>query len=582
MVKTLGMILFLVFMFSYCNTNITSNEHTDINESDLLIHNFDQKLPEGFHLFTHSDQNDNGGSVVNYAESIINGKTVGKVEYVLDKKEYQWDPYVTLSLRPNTPLYDASEFDGIMYRYKGDAHVFIAETDLVTDWAHHEFKVPSSSDWKTVQISFNRDLNQPNWGKQIPFPPKRISGFAWRVNGKTGDSGSFMVEYFYLKKQIPFTPRNDMKILEPEIPDLIEVSTKSITNPLHEKAKRYLTKGVNLTNWLEVDVPFTGEYVYDGARIDKFASQGFKGIRLPIDLDKWVINRDDVIAGTEPFTLDSTLFEIIDSLLLWTNRNNMSLTIDYHQYDGSLNRNTVIDPGYRAMAANCWKAVAYFCATIDRDDIFFELTNEPGIYDDVPNDQWRILAQEMLDSIRKVNTRHTVIYGESRWYDIEVLVQNTPFAPDDGNIIYAFHFYEPFIFTHQGASWAEGLEHSKNTHFPYSKDSWSTELSHFGISDAAPQWVKSQFQEYYRHGNKNAMMNKIIPAKNWAIEHNVAIICNEFGAYQVQADQNSLVNYFTAIIDIFSELDIPWAVWFGTFDNNNDLLPGMEQALRLK
>lgn len=25
--------------------------------------------------------------------------------------------------------------------------------------------------------------------------------------------------------------------------------------------------------------------------------------------------------------------------------------------------------------------------------------------------------------------------------------------PDDGNIIYNFHFYEPFLFTHQNASW---------------------------------------------------------------------------------------------------------------------------------
>jgi endoglucanase len=37
----------------------------------------------------------------------------------------------------------------------------------------------------------------------------------------------------------------------------------------------------------------------------------------------------------------------------------------------------------------------------------------------------------------------------------------------DANLIYTFHFYDPFMFTHQGASWTSGLQDVANVPFPY-------------------------------------------------------------------------------------------------------------------
>lgn len=82
----------------------------------------------------------------------------------------------------------------------------------------------------------------------------------------------------------------------------------------------------------------------------------------------------------------------------------------------------------------------------------------------VPQDDWTIAAQAMIDSIRTVDSTHTIIFGDVQWYAISYLVKHTPFSDD--NIIYAFHSYDPFIFSHQGASWGDAAT-IKNIPFPY-------------------------------------------------------------------------------------------------------------------
>jgi len=37
------------------------------------------------------------------------------------------------------------------------------------------------------------------------------------------------------------------------------------------------------------------------------------------------------------------------------------------------------------------------------------------------------------------------------------------------NILYEFHFYEPFLFTHQGADWTDGKTNITNLPYPYKR-----------------------------------------------------------------------------------------------------------------
>ena len=90
------------------------------------------------------------------------------------------------------------------------------------------------------------------------------------------------------------------------------------------------------------------------------------------------------------------------------------------------------------------------------DLLFFELYNEPP---HMSPDIWKNASQDMIKAIRKIDKNRTLIVGASNYNSIYELSRSTPL--DDNNIIYTFHFYEPFFFTHQGAAmgWRPGGYH---------------------------------------------------------------------------------------------------------------------------
>ncbi len=550
------------------------------SDSISVIEDFDQpSLKNNQYLDTYSDQGDGGESRITRAYEEEESRFV-TFSYSLDQGNYEWDPYVNLAIS-NGDGFDGGAYEGIRYRYKGDAHSLQLELKNVRDWCFHEAEVSQSDEWRTINISFERDMLQPVWGTQIEFDASLLKTISWRVLGATGDSGSVSIDQVEFVKSMPYVKQFDMEILPPEIPERIEVGQWNNKSRVHQRVQEYLSRGICLHNWLEEDEEWDGVFEYDRAMIKKYGEQGFNALRFPIDLDRWVIDRDEVVAGTKEFAIDSTLFAILDSMETWTAEYGLSLTIDYHQYDKSLNIKTVSDLGYRKMVAELWKSVAHYYSDNERGDIFFELTNEPGIMDDIPDSAWRTMAREMLDSIRSVNEFHSVLFGESRWYDRDKLITNELFAPDDTNLIYVFHYYDPFVFTHQGASWA-GSNSTGNVPFPYSEERWSTELSDFGVSDGTAEWVKEKFRNYYKNGNVNKMYNDIAEVKNWAIENNVPVVCNELGVYEKSSQVRDRISWFTAIGEIFSELEIGYGIWFGQFDENEDLLPEVIEPLRLQ
>lgn len=71
-------------------------------------------------------------------------------------------------------------------------------------------------------------------------------------------------------------------------------------------------------------------------------------------------------------------------------------------------------------------------------------------------------------------------------------------------------------------------------------------------------WILSQARSYYQSGNRSAMRNRILDAKRWAVEHDVPVICNAFGVYDARSTLEDRSRYYTDLIGIFDELEIPW------------------------
>jgi endoglucanase len=84
--------------------------------------------------------------------------------------------------------------------------------------------------------------------------------------------------------------------------------------------------------------------------------------------------------------------------------------------------------------------------------VMFELLNEPHAKLDA--EAWNGLLVEMLAIVRRSNPTRTVVIGPTGWNNLgELPGLRLPEA--DRNILVTFHYYEPFRFTHQGASWTD-------------------------------------------------------------------------------------------------------------------------------
>ena len=553
--------------------------------------------------YTYNDNDNDGASVITtpvnedgdiVAGSVDNGsKYALQVNYTLDKGDYEFDPYVGWGIQ--VALDDANgRFGGLTYWYKGGAHEVHIEVSDVKDYDVHLAKVKASRTWTQAVIRF-KDLVQGGWGKEVAFDAMHIKAISFQAKGSGSKvvTDSLFIDNVYLQDTSEVeADKPDMEIKDPVIPEIkFTEADITVSNPLQAKAMKYLNKGINFTNWLEnADGKFK-KFVFDETDIKLLADNGIKSLRLPIDLDLYATNRDAFVkdtTGTVELAFDDdTLFMVLDSFVEWTGKHDMSLVIDYHEYDNSYNATSAKDNKYIQMMAETWKHVAAHYAENTREDLFFELLNEPDMSaGKVTAAQWTTAAQAMIDSIRSVDKKHTILFGDAQWYSINLLTKRTPFTDD--NIIYVIHTYEPFAFTHQGGSWTDYAT-IKGIPFPYDPAKWSTVSGDFGVTKSTQSYVKTNIKNYYKTGSKEAILEQILKAKKWAATNNVPVIINEFGALNLRSTAQDRLNYLTAMREICDTLQIPWTHWgytgnFSLFEGElkgTKLIDGIAEALDL-
>ena len=535
--------------------------------------------------YAYDDVPNGGGSSISFTgaaqgDAAMNGPGFEssrslEVTYAFDHGALPYQPYVGWGAwfaDAPAPL-DVSAYLGIGYTYKGSAHRVRIETFEVQDYDFLGMEVGASSTWKTVVIPFAK-IRQEGWGVPVTFNPVNLGNLSFQARGDTGDRGQVNIDNLMFLTRLPDqTP--DMTVNAPEPPADDVIDSITITHPAQAKARAYLDRGYNITNWLE-EGPFTG-FTYDSDFVLKLATAGFKSLRLPIDIDRYVVS-STVVGDVAEVMLRDDLFTVLDAFVAWTGNVGMSLTIDYHQYDKSLDK---AKPETVAVAVAVWKKIAARYASNPREDLFYELLNEPELsMDGTPPTQaeWTAIAERMIAAIRATDATHTILFGDVSWYGIAPLSQRKPLSDD--NVIYVFHDYEPFVFTHQGASWA-GMGSTHDIPYPYSAERWSAYFSDLGFHTGMESWILSAARDYYQTGNRSYMRNLVLRAKRWAVANNVPVICNEFGVYDRSARLADRARYLADAVSIFEELEVPWQQWFMIMSDDGTVVPEYRAALGL-
>ncbi len=271
-------------------------------------------------------------------------------------------------------------------------------------------------------------------------------------------------------------------------------------------------------------------------------SMGFETLRLPVTFDKWEDRHS-------PYTFDSvSYFKNIDSVITWCGLLNMNLIIVYQHgvlYDSNFNSE-------KKRIVALWKQIANRYVNTNPQKVFFELYNEPN---NITTSHWRTAAIAIIDALRPILPNHTFIVGATEWNSLYKL--NEMGVLPDTNIIYNFHFYEPYIFTHQGASW--GGPELSTTGIPFPYDSAT-------MPPMNPLVIGTQgegaYNYYHVAGTCQSISDALSIAANFGLVNNVPVWCGEFGSYSAFIpNDGSRCRYTECVKTNLDSLQIPYALW---------------------
>jgi len=128
----------------------------------------------------------------------------------------------------------------------------------------------------------------------------------------------------------------------------------------------------------------------------------------------------------------------------------------------------------------------------------------------------------------------------------------------DPNIIYNFHFYEPHLFTHQGATWGSPYwPHVRGLKYP--SDRGNAEK----VADAVPEAINKLFVTRYGldHWDATRVDAEIGQVAAWAKRWSVPVVCNEFGVYRKFSDPADRAAWISDVRTSLEKHGMGWTMW---------------------
>ncbi|QNI30248.1 cellulase family glycosylhydrolase [Alloacidobacterium dinghuense] len=324
--------------------------------------------------------------------------------------------------------------------------------------------------------------------------------------------------------------------------------TSSAEDMLAFKRAQHLQRGINASIWFAQS---SGNYSVERLRtfttsddIALIRQLGFDHIRVSIDADPllpWLRDPE-----TTPFVaeLDRAVKIMLDQQL--------AVIIDIHpesSYKAQLLRGT---EGVEHFAA-LWRALAKHFASTDPELVFFEIMNEPEQDDPY---RWQGIESFVGQQIRQAAPNHTIIAAGAHWSGLEDLMMLEPIAL--ANVIYTFHDYEPFPFTHQGATWTSSqVLPLRSVPYPSTPEAVQPNVNQEPTL-AGQFWVE---QYGLNRWDAQRVDATLAFAEKWSNLHHAPVYCGEFGVLRDYVDPAMRAQWVHDMRVAFENHKIGWAMW---------------------
>lgn len=294
-----------------------------------------------------------------------------------------------------------------------------------------------------------------------------------------------------------------------------------------------LGRGVNFGGMMEA--PNEGDWGYRVTRehIDLATTAGFTHVRLPV---RW----SNHALPLRPFTLDAAFTQRVETVVDALLAKGLYVVLDMHHYtaldgDAPADGDAAQEPGLaEERFLTLWRQLAQRFQG-KSDHLIFELYNEPHNKLDAP--RWNDLMARALAVVRASNPVRAVIVGPVSWNNARYL--DVLRLPNDPHLIVAFHNYDPFKFTHQGAPWI-------NLDLPK------------GVTCCSDS----------QRAESVAVLDI---AKAWSDKNHYPMYLGEFGSFDT-AEMTSRANFTRLMREEAEARGFPWAYWeltahFGLYDS---------------
>lgn len=320
---------------------------------------------------------------------------------------------------------------------------------------------------------------------------------------------------------------------------------------------RRLGRGVNLGNALEA--PKEGEWgmVLQKEYFRLIAQAGFDTIRVPI---RWSAHALEA----PPYTVDENFFQRVDWVIENGLANGLNVVINMHHYEEIFQRPDEHVERFLAI----WGQIA--TRYKDKPDtVYFEPLNEP--HAGLTRDKWARLLGDTILAIRRIDNRHTLIVAGADWGGYRGLA-NLRLLEGEDNYVCTFHFYDPMLFTHQGATWSGSGYQTLGVTWPGPPATPVTVDPEAAKVGSTLTWLR-QYNTLPVETNP-AGYKMIRDAFDRAAQVGEKLSCvlwlGEFGAFE-KADMQSRINWTAFVREEAEARGMSWAYWefgsgFGVYD----------------
>jgi endoglucanase len=245
----------------------------------------------------------------------------------------------------------------------------------------------------------------------------------------------------------------------------------------------------------------------------KIREKGFDTVRIPV---RW----DDYAGGEPDYIIDPKFVDRVKSIVDSALAQDLNVILNIHHF------HEIMDEPETEMLqfVNLWIQISEIFKDYP-DDLWFETLNEPS--KKLTGELMQLSQTLAVQTIRENNPDRLIILGGEFWSGFRQL--DTNIAPPDDNIIYTFHYYEPFEFTHYLAEWTK-------PNMPDKLRSWGSTQDKADLS-AAVNSVKTYRDQIGR-----------------------PVFLGEFGVYTTIKNKDR-VKWLKHVRQEMEAAEIPWCLW---------------------